>query len=126
MRFKGTKKPAQRSGRNLLWADIQPGHNVEELESALDRALVNLDGPGLPALVERARNQLLLQVYRQMEDNNSLASFMGEFIATANDPIFAFDLLKRVSTVTPEDVLRVVSKYFIPSNRTTVVGRPQS
>lgn len=75
--------------------------------------------------LERARNQLLLSIYQQCEDNASLASLMGEYIASVGDPTFAFELLKRVERASAQDVVRVAKKYFQPHRRTRVTGYPQ-
>ncbi|MGZ3687881.1 MAG: M16 family metallopeptidase, partial [Bdellovibrionota bacterium] len=115
----------QDPGLFTITADIQDPHQPTELLGALDRALAGLASAALPAQVERAKNQLLLSVYHSYDENQSLASFIGEYIASAGNPIFAFDLVQRVSAVTADDVLRVVGKYLVPTNRTTVIGRPK-
>lgn len=117
-------------GLFILMADLQSDHESEEgirkLEDILNQVIKNLSTPEYAQeILERARNQLLLSIYQQCEDNASLASLMGEYIASTGDPMFAFELLKRVERATAQDLVRVSKKYFQPHRRTRVIGYPQ-
>lgn len=114
----------QDPGLHVLSADLQPDRDPEEALAALDRVLAGLGGPGFADEVERARNQLLLAMLRGMSDNEGIASFMGEYILSAGDPLFAFEQLAAVENVTAEQVLRAARQYFDPARRTVVIGRP--
>jgi predicted Zn-dependent peptidase len=76
-------------------------------------------------MLTRARNQLLLHIYSQLEDNGSLASFLGEYIPTVGDPLFGFNLIQQIQNVTAADVARVAAQYLGSANRTVVIGTPQ-
>jgi predicted Zn-dependent peptidase len=116
-------------GLFILMADLQSdreaGPGVQEIEAALEHALQKLQQEELESSVlKRAKNQLLLSIFQQCEDNASLASYMGEFIASADDPLFAFELLGRLENVEHGDVVRVVQRYLPPHRRNRVVGHP--
>jgi zinc protease len=117
-------------GLFILMADLQvegeqaTKEELEAPEKILNEVLKDLAKSFSPDTLTRARNQLLLSIYSQCEDNASLASFMGEFLAGAGDPLFAFELLKRLEAVKSEDVSRVVKTYFKPERLTKIVGSP--
>jgi zinc protease len=117
-------------GLFILMADLQSDHESEEgiqkLETILNQVFSKLGTSEFAQeVIERARNQLLLSIYQQCEDNASLASLMGEFISSVGDPTFAFELLKRVERTSVEDLMRVAKQYFQPHLCTRVVGHPQ-
>jgi len=117
-------------GLLILMADLQSDHEseegIQELETILNKVFTKLGTLEFAQeVIERSRNQLLLSIYQQCEDNASLASLMGEYISSVGDPTFAFELLKRVESATPQDLIRVVKKYLQPHRRTRVIGYPQ-
>jgi zinc protease len=113
-------------GLFVVSTDLQEGHEPSELIPILESALAEIRGNCvLEAEVERAKNQLLLEVFHQLEDNASLASFMGEYIASAGDPLYAFELLRAIEQVGPADVKRVVGQYLKSENRSVIIGRPK-
>src|SRR5262249_5737388 len=102
---------------------LQEGRSPEEALRALDRELAGLKpGAEFDREVERARNQLLLALCRHWTQNESVASFMGEYLSAAGDPVFAFEQVEQVEKAKAEDVLRVARQYLIPENRTVVMG----
>ena len=111
-------------GLFIVGADLQPGKQVSDAEAALNSVLGTIASEGADSLLARAQNQLLLHIYGQLEDNASLASFLGEYIPTAGDPLFGFTLIQQIQKVTAADVVRVAAQYLDPSNRTVVVGTP--
>jgi zinc protease len=113
-------------GLFILGADLQESHTPLELLGALDRVLGQAAQSVTAPQLDRAKNQLLLSMYRQWENNGDLTSFMGEFIASAGDPLYAFDLASAVDHVTVADVQRVIGKYLTAANRTVVIGHPQT
>lgn len=112
-------------GLFIVAADLQPGKTPDDAEKAFDDTISALLSGGADGLIARAKNQLLLSLNSQLEDNESMASFLGEYIPTAGDPTFGFSLITAIQNLTPADLLRVAGKYLQPSNRTLVVGTPQ-
>ncbi|MGE0615258.1 MAG: M16 family metallopeptidase [Bacteriovoracia bacterium] len=115
-------------GLLTLGADLQSGKTAAHLAASLEAVLVKIQDKSFPlsAQVTRARNQLLLAIYEQWDENAALANFMGEFIATSGDPVKAFDLAAAVSRVTPAEVVRVVGQYLVPTNRTVIEMTPKA
>jgi zinc protease len=117
-------------GLFILMADLQiegekaTDEEIAAPEKILTEVLKELEKSFPESTLTRARNQLLLSIYQQCEDNASLASFMGEFLASSGDPLFAFELLKRLEKVKAEDVSRVIKTYFRPERLTRIIGSP--
>lgn len=113
-----------------LQADLQAGHQVSELLGVLDRTLFELESETNPLLtervLERARNQTLLAVYGQWDENLTLANFMGEFVGAHQSPLDAFEWVARLERMTLDDLRRVIRTYLRSEQRTTVVGRPEN
>jgi zinc protease len=109
-------------GLFVLSADLQGGREPEELLEALDRVIAA--GIRSEDELERARNQLLLETLGQADENSALASYLGEFVASAGDPMFGLELLERVKQVKPDDARSAMARYLRPENRTAVIGLP--
>ncbi len=123
----GSLNQLREPGLMVFSADLQDGHDPEELIRELDRALdwlkatMSVEQAGE---VERARNQVLLDHFSCWDENGPLASFIGEFMISADDPLFAFELTRAIEKVSSLDVARVVDQYLKPANRTAIVGSP--
>lgn len=122
----GTLNLFRDPGLLIVGADLQEGKSPTELLNTLDLSLNALAAEIKPGELERARNQLLLGIYQQWEDNGSLASYMGEFITSAASPLHAFTMVKEIEKVSAADVRRVIATYLIPTNRTVVIGQPEN
>ncbi len=121
----GTVNQFADPGLFIIATEIQPGTNPSDITASFDKILADIATRGAEGLVDRAKNQLLLQLHSQLEQNESMASFLGEYIATAGDPVFGFNLVSGIEKVTAADLVRVAAKYLVPTNRTIVVGTPQ-
>jgi zinc protease len=116
-------------GLFVIGTDLQEGHSIDELRASLDgevRDFLSGDPKRLEfsRAVERARNQLLLGICLNWNENSALASFMGEYEIAAGDLCFGFKLVEALKKVTGADVARVAKKYLTKENRTIVVGSP--
>jgi zinc protease len=120
----GTLDQFEDPGLLTLSADLQRDKESSALLGTLDRVLADVPARTTTRSVERAKNQLLLRIYKSWSDNGGLAAYMGEYIASAGDPLFAFTMVERLEAVTVDDVKRVIGRYLRPENRTVVYGRP--
>jgi zinc protease len=114
----------QDPGLLVLSADIQEGRTPDEAIAAVDRCLDGMEKRDLEFELERARNQLLLMLLGPLSENDGVASFMGEYISAAGEPLYAFEQLAELDSVTVGDLRRVARQYLTASNRTVVVGKP--
>ena len=112
-------------GLFIVGADLQAGKQLSDAETAFNQVIAGIVTNGADSIINRARNQLLLHIYSQMEENGAMASFLGEYLPTTGDPVFGFNLITAIGNVTSADIVRVASKYITATNRTVVVGTPE-
>jgi predicted Zn-dependent peptidase len=97
------------------------GHTVEEnrraLEDLLERFKAN--GPD-PLPLARAKAQERASLIGRMTSNRELARWLALYSASYGDWRRLFTTLDGLSLVTPQDVRRAASRYFVATGRTTV------
>ena len=72
----------------------------------------------------KARTRARAGLVRQMNSNNGITSIMTSTQALKGDWRDAWHGLDRIDAVTAEDIQRVASEYFTPSNRTVAISKP--
>jgi predicted Zn-dependent peptidase len=113
--FPGSKYP------NLLlfFAISAPGHGNEEIRDAIraeiDRIRTEPVGDEELKMVKtRAKADLI----RSLDNNGGIAEQLATYQARFGDWRQLFRSVERIDAVTKEDILRVASATFIPTNRT--------
>lgn len=86
--------------------------------SALQKKAISKDA------FERALNQELLSLYNSVSDNSSLANLMGEYLMLSGDYLKWEEIVQGYKKLTPADLQRVAKKYFVKSQRSIVIIRP--
>ena len=76
--------------------------------------------------IEKAKNILLADFYRQMKTINGKASAIGNYEVFFGDYNKLFSAASEYSKVTAEDVRRVAQKYFSDRNRTVATLAPEA
>jgi predicted Zn-dependent peptidase len=66
----------------------------------------------------RVVNRLDADLIRSLQSNQGLASQLSYFQAVAGDWRYVLTIRDRVAAVTPQDIQRVASTWFVKSNRT--------
>lgn len=108
-------------GMFLLSAEMLKTQDFAATEAAMFRVLENLiQEPPSQEEVNRAKNNILKNFELAMNNTAAIARALSENIASGDWRLRFLDR-DRIEKVTPEDVVRVVKDYFIPSNRT--IGR---
>jgi predicted Zn-dependent peptidase len=94
-------------------------HTAEEVEAAVYDELARLgsEGPGTSEL-ERVKNQVAAGNLRRLESNLGLAFQLAESETDYGDWRETFRSATALTAVTPDDVRRVVARYFTRQNRT--------
>jgi predicted Zn-dependent peptidase len=94
-------------------------HKTGEIEAAVYEELDSLrHTPPSEAELQRIRNQLEAGQVRGLTSHLGLAFQLAGASSTYGDWRVGFRLRERLAQVRPEDVRRVVGKYFTPGNRT--------
>ena len=108
-------------GLFLIDADPLAPHTTEEIEASIQEELDELRAsPPRPEEVARFGNDLEASRIRRLTSNQALALQLAESASAFGDWRETFRLTDRLLTVTPEDVRRVVLRYFDRENRTVV------
>jgi predicted Zn-dependent peptidase len=105
----------------LFQIDASPlaPHTAAEVEAAVYAELRRLavEGPSIQEL-ERVRNQIAAGNVRRLQSNLGLAFQLVESASLFGDWRETFRMSERLRAVTPDDVKRVVARYFTQENRT--------
>ncbi len=112
----------------LVIITAQPRQGVEP--QACEKAIYEeLDKVKAAAIsdqeLEKAKNNRLVEFYRQMRTINGRANTIGTYEVFMGDYNKLFDAAKNYSAVTKEDVQRVAKKYFGANNRTVATLLPE-
>ncbi len=108
---------------------ITPRAGVDPLrtESTLYEELAKLGDKEAPAdELRKAKNQLLVQHYRQMKTIAGRANLLGTYEVFYGDYAKLYTIAGDIEAVTPEDVRRVAKKYFSEKNRTVATLIPEA
>jgi predicted Zn-dependent peptidase len=105
-----------------LMAVANPGVKAADLETALIGVINKVAKEGVTqAELEKAKNQKLMQFYREMETINGKADIIGTYELYFGSYQKLFDAPKNYQKVTPADIQRVAQSYLKKSNRTVAV-----
>lgn len=75
--------------------------------------------------LEKAKNNRLVEFYKQMQTISGRANTIGTYEVFMGDYQKLFDAAKNYSAVTKDDVQRVAKQYFGPNNRTVATLLPE-
>ena len=105
-----------------LMAVANPGVKAAELEQALIAVVNQVAKEGVTQNeLDKAKNQKLMQFYREMETINGKADIIGTYELYFGSYQKLFDAPKNYQKVTQADVQRVAQSYLKKSNRTVAV-----
>lgn len=94
-------------------------HTLEDVESALWEQIERLQRePVSDRELARVVNRLDADLVRSLQSNAGLASQLAYFQTVAGDWRYVLTIRDRVAAVTPKDIQRVASTWFVKSNRT--------
>lgn len=104
----------------------QSGKRAEEALNIIDRELKLIRENGITnEELERVKNKLRMEIHMGLVTNSSLSHFIGQNELTLGDIRHGIAEIQKIQKVTAQEVQSVVEKYFIPTNRSVVIGRAQ-
>jgi zinc protease len=112
----------------LFTITVQPKAGVETLavEKAIYEELEKLKTePLTDEELQKARNIVLANFYRQMQSINGRANTLGSYEVFMGDYHKLFSAADEYNKVTKDDVRRVAQKYFGEKNRTVATLVPE-
>ncbi len=102
----------------VIGATPRAPHTAAEVEQAVYEELDRLKKePVSPRELQKILNQVDAGLVRSLRSNSGMASRLSYFQAINGDWRETFRQRDRIAKVTPEDIRRVASKYFVKGNR---------
>jgi zinc protease len=112
--YQGSTLDATRFG---VYATPQPGVAFTDLESALDRVIVELVKDGITSdELERAKTRLIADAVYAQDNQSTLARWYGAALTTGSTVADVLAWPDRIRTVTAEDV-RAVARAYLDKQR---------
>lgn len=106
----------------LIYAQTAPGHQIEEVATALDTEINRLKTEPISAAeLDQVKTQIRAGLLELLASNQGMASLLPEYEAKTGSWRNLFDQLKTIDAITPADVQRVANQLFQPENLT--IGR---
>ena len=97
------------------------GHSVEDVQRALEELLRRFEATPLdPQMVARAKLLARANMIRRISNNEDLAGLLALHAGSYGDWRRLFTQLDELAKLTPGDLQRAASRYFVPTGRTTV------
>jgi len=111
----------------IITAQPRQGVDPQACEKAIYEELETIkSAPISDQELEKAKNNRLVEFYREMQTINGRGNTIGTYEVFMGDYNKLFDAAKNYSAVTKEDVQRVARKYFGPNNRTVATLLPEN
>nr|WP_148288251.1 pitrilysin family protein [Prochlorothrix hollandica] len=106
----------------LFYALTAPGHSLDEVATALDRELEQIQRePVTTSELDRVKNQVRAGLLQSLGSNRGMAATLTEYEVKTGSWRNLFKELDQVAQLTPADLQRVAQTVLRPENRT--VGR---
>jgi zinc protease len=110
----------------IITAQPRQGVDPQACEKAIYEELDRVNAaPISDQELEKAKNNRLVEFYKEMRTINGRANTIGTYEVFMGDYNKLFDAAKSYSAVTKEDVQRVAKKYFGANNRTVATLLPE-
>jgi zinc protease len=104
-----------------FYAIASEGKTSAELEKSLLAELKKIQLKGItPNELAKAKNQLIANKIRSLEDNDGKAIAIERAVAFESDPEAVNNEVQKIQAVTAADVQRVMKKYFTDKNRVVI------
>jgi zinc protease len=111
----------------IISAQPRQGVDPQACERAIYEELERIkSAPISDQELEKAKNNRLVEFYREMQTINGRGNTIGTYEVFMGDYNKLFDAAKNYSAVTKEDVQRVAKRYFGPNNRTVATLLPEN
>jgi predicted Zn-dependent peptidase len=112
-------------GLFTLYAQMQPGHTVEEAEKEIYDIISEVTTHGVrEEEVQKARNAALADYVDQFKTHAGIAGRMGFYEVVYGDYRKAFEVVDRYAAVTASDIRRVAETYLQEKRRSVVILVP--
>ena len=102
------------------------GHDADEILATIDREVASLvEHPPTAKEVEKAKAIAETDFWSSLVDVDGKAEALGHYETALGDFRRLSVIAERLTTVTADDVARVVRTYLLPTKRTIVIAQPE-
>lgn len=103
----------------VIFAKPRHPHTSTEVELSIYEEIKRIKTNAVSTReLEKSKNQLKADFIKNLDSNLELANMISYFEILIGDYRYITNHIKIIEKVTPEDIMRVANKYFIPENRT--------
>ncbi len=112
-------------GLLIVFAILQQGKNIYELEKAINEEIENLKkNPIKNEELERARNVQLADIIYSRESVVRLGFQLGEALINTENPNYINEYPKFIQKVKLEDIQKIIENYLTEDRKTTIIVHP--
>lgn len=105
----------------MLFAQITPGHSINEIESIIEDELKKLkDKRVSDRELQKVKNKFKAEYVTRLERAYHKADLLCKYTAIFDDPNLFHDELDRFLEVTQEDIQEAANRYFRKENRSVI------
>ncbi len=113
--------PAKYAGSFSIIAEVQGDAEPEQLEQAWYQELIRLQEELVPEReLQKVKNQFAADAYRRLQSNFFLLLQLGYYEGLGGWE-YINEAPAKIQAVTPEDIQRVATKYFMGANRNVAI-----
>ncbi len=112
-------------GLFIIWAVLQQGKDVKELESAILEEIERFKNEGVSdEELQRARNKNLASMIYNKETVMGQAMALGSSLVRTGDPDYLNRYPEMLQKVTKEDIMKVAKKYLNTESMNVIIVHP--
>ncbi len=112
-------------GLLIIFATLQQGKDVNELEKAINEEIENLRKQKISdEELMRAKNSQLADLVYSRESVVRLGFQLGEALINTENPNYINEYPKLIQKVSKQDIEKIINEYINDDNKTTVIVHP--
>ena len=105
----------------FAFAQIQPGHSLQEIELEIERELRQVQEQGVADReIQKAKNKIKAEFVAHLETARGRADHLCFYEMVFGDAALLFRELERFLSVRKEEVIEVARRYLVKSNRSVI------
>jgi len=113
-------------GLFFIFARIKKAKDIAAVRDAIDKTLEEAKTkPVSQSRLADVRSHLKYSFAMRLDDADHVAGTISQFIAMANDPESVNRYYALYDKITPKDIMNVVKKYFVNTNRTVALTQQE-
>ncbi|MFA6583566.1 MAG: pitrilysin family protein [Elusimicrobiaceae bacterium] len=109
------------NGLFMVYCAPKAPHTAADVEKAIYEELEKMKTSDASENdIAKAVNHMEAEMVKALEDNADMSQTLAYYDSITGDWQFAWNFIRKLKTVTPQDIKRVAAKYFTQDNRSVV------